>query len=128
MHYQNELQYYFSLQGIYFGPKDDRSKVEPFTHGVKGFHPFELFDSMEDLKASTSYCLTHHILPRHEYISLFKRKMFMKLYAEKIIKSVFDYTFTREKIKQHIIETVLKPTYMVRQNFYQDVRYVIMKR
>ena len=52
----------------------------------------------------------------------------MTFYGEQVIKSVFDDTFTREKLKQHIIETILKPTYMVRQNFYQDDRYVIMKR
>ena len=129
MFYQNKLQYYFSLQGIYFGPKKDRTKVEPCFHGVKGFHPFELFDSVEELQGATSYCLTNHILPRHEYISLFKRKITMQLYGEYIIKSVFDDTFMREKLKQHIIETILKPTYVVRQEFCKNgTRYVIMKR
>ena len=92
---------------------------------MKGFHPFELFDSVEDLEVATSYCLTSHILPRHEYISLFRRKLLMQLYGENIIKSVFDDTFTREMLKQHIIETILKPTYVVEQDFN---RYVIMKR
>ena len=49
----------------------------------------------------------------------------MQLYGENIIKSVFDDTFTREMLKQHIIETILKPTYVVEQDFN---RYVIMKR
>ena len=49
-----------------FGPKENWSNVEPFIYGMKGFHPFKMFDSLEDLKGITSYSLTNHILSCHK--------------------------------------------------------------
>ena len=126
-HYHNKLQYYFPFKGLNFEPKEDRSNTEPFFYGVKGFHPFTLFKSEEDLHAATNYCLSNHILSCHEYCSWYKRKAIAKLYHEDI-KSVFDDTFTRENIKQNIMETIKNPTYVVRQDFDRPERYIVMKR
>ena len=95
---------------------------------MKGFHPFSLFDSQEQLESATRYCLVNHILSCHEYHSLYMRRVWAELYDEKQIKSVFDDTFTAETIKQHIVSTILDPTYMVRQDFYKPHRYAVMKR